>query len=238
MSSAQPRSLWIKICGMTTPEAIEAALAAHVDAIGFVFSPSPRQLAPADAARLAAPARGRVPCIAVTRHPSQQVLDEIVAAFVPDLWQSDYEDIAALRSPRGLGVLPVLRTGGIAPDPVPPRVLFEGPVSGAGVVCDWTGARDLASRVELILAGGLTAETVRAGIEAVGPFGVDVSSGVEDRPGLKSAEKILSFAQAARAAFEARLNAAARVERNRQTGASGPLGGSSPPAAINEEGLR
>lgn len=214
MSGTRHTALWIKICGMTTPEAIEAALAARVDAVGFVFSPSPRRLEPAEAARLAEPARGRVSCIAVTRHPSQQLLDEIVATFAPDLWQTDFDDIAALRAPHGLGVLPVLRTRGVVPEPVPPRVLFEGPASGAGVVCDWTRARDLAPRTELILAGGLTAETVHAAIEAVGPFGVDVSSGVEDRPGLKSAEKIMRFAQAARGAFRA------------------------PAAAINEEDLR
>ncbi|MGH8260039.1 MAG: phosphoribosylanthranilate isomerase, partial [Steroidobacteraceae bacterium] len=208
MSGTGAPPLWIKICGMTTPEAVDAALAARVDAIGFVFSPSPRRLTPAEAARLAAPARGRVPCVAVTRHPSQTLLDEIVATFEPDLWQSDFEDMAGLegsrspRLPRGLDVLPVLRSGGALPECLPPRVLYEGPASGAGVACDWTSARAVAQRTQLILAGGLSAATVREAIDVVGPFGVDVSSGVEERPGVKSAEKIVRFVEAARAALE------------------------------------
>jgi phosphoribosylanthranilate isomerase len=199
--------MWIKICGMTTPEAIEAALAARVEAIGFVFSPSPRRLAPADAARLASPARGRIPCIAVTQHPSQQLLDEIVAEFKPDVWQSDVEDLASLHAPEGLTVLPVLRAGRAVPEPLPARVLYEGPRSGAGVACDWSGARALARRSDLVLAGGLTVATVGAAIESVGPFGVDVSSGVEEKPGRKSPAKIIQFAEAARAAFCARAGA-------------------------------
>ena len=86
--------MWIKICGMTTPEAVAAALAAGVDAIGFVFADSPRQLTLEDAVSLAAPARGRVRCIAVTRHPSQRYLDDILAAFRPDVLQADAEDLA------------------------------------------------------------------------------------------------------------------------------------------------
>ncbi len=196
--------MFIKICGMTTPEAIEAALAARVDAVGFVFSPSPRQLSPAEAARLAKPARGRVPCIAVTRHPSQELLDEILAEFAPDVWQSDLEDVSTLRKPDSLVVLPVLRAGRAEPDPLPARVLYEGPASGAGIACDWTAAQAVARRTQVVLAGGLNSLTVAAAIEAVRPFGVDVSSGVEERPGIKSPEKIARFADAARRAFERR----------------------------------
>lgn len=210
MSGARRAGAWIKICGMTTPEAVEAALAARVDAIGFVFSPSPRQLTPAAATRLAAPARGRALCVAVTRHPEQALLDEIAAHFKPDLWQSDWDDVAALRVPRSLAVLPVLRSVPAAAtnrSHVPARLLFEGPVSGAGQACDWSSARELARRTELILAGGLHAESVAQAIAAVEPFGVDVSSGVEERPGIKSAEKIARFVAAARAAFAAQRGA-------------------------------
>ncbi|HTW37929.1 MAG TPA: phosphoribosylanthranilate isomerase [Steroidobacteraceae bacterium] len=196
--------MWIKICGITTPEAIEAAVAAGVDAVGFVLAPSPRQLSPVQAARLAQPVRGRLCCVAVTRHPTQELLDEVLAELHPDLWQSDLEDMSALRTPRGLARLPVLRPGRALPEPLPARVLYEGPVSGAGVACDWSAAQPIARRTELVLAGGLTAATVPAAIASVRPFGVDVSSGVEEQPGKKSAQKILEFAQAARGAFAAR----------------------------------
>lgn len=216
MSSARPAAAWIKICGMTTPEAVDASLAARVDAIGFVFSPSRRQLSPGAAARLAAPARGRVLCVAVTRHPHQALLDEIAAQFKPDLWQSDWDDIATLRIPQSLAVLPVLRSapGALQPSPLPARLLFEGPVSGSGQACDWSSARELARCTELILAGGLDAESVADAVAAVEPFGVDVSSGVEAQPGIKSAEKIMRFAAAARAAFSARRGAPVCEQEN------------------------
>ena len=191
--------MWIKICGMTTPAAVTAALEAGVDAIGFVFAESVRQLTPGAAARLAAPARGRLACVAVTRHPSQRMVDEILEFFRPDVLQTDAVDLAMLELPRGLPTLPVLR-GSSQSDALPARVLFEGPLSGAGKPCDWGSARQLARRTELVLAGGLSADNVAAAIAEVQPFGVDVSSGVESGPGIKDPQEIARFARAARSA--------------------------------------
>jgi len=192
-------AIWIKICGMTTPEAVQAALDARVDAIGFVFAESKRQVSPRRAAELARPARGRARCIAVTKQPTQQLVDEILDVFKPDSLQSDWEDLRSLRLPRELDVIPVLRAGRDEPSPLPSRVLFEGPASGTGLQTDWLAARTVARRAELILAGGLSPANVAAAIAQVQPFGVDVSSGVEQSPGLKSPEKIASFVENARA---------------------------------------
>jgi phosphoribosylanthranilate isomerase len=191
--------MWIKICGMTTPEAVTAALDARVDAIGFVFADSVRRLTPEAAAHLAAPARGRLACVAVTRHPSQQALDEILEVFRPDVLQTDAVDLTTLQVPAQLPRLPVLR-GAPASGSLPARLLFEGLASGTGKTCDWSGARQLAGRTQLILAGGLRADNVAAAIAEVQPFGVDVSSGVESRPGIKSPAEIARFAHAARVA--------------------------------------
>ncbi len=79
-------------------------------------------------------------------------------------------------------------------------MLFEGPVSGSGQTTDWEAAADLARRCELILAGGLNPLNVGVAVRHVRPFGVDVSSGVEEQPGVKSAEKIEQFVAAARVA--------------------------------------
>jgi phosphoribosylanthranilate isomerase len=196
--------MWIKICGMTTPEAVAAALDAGADAIGFVFAPSARRLTPQSAAQLAHPARGQVRCVAVTRHPTQAQLEEILAVFSPDVLQTDASDFAALRVPAALERLPVLRAGAALPSRLLPRALFEGAVSGSGVTGDWEAARSLAQRTELVLAGGLTAGNVAAAIERVRPYGVDVSSGVEARPGVKSPAAIVEFVAAARAATAAR----------------------------------
>jgi phosphoribosylanthranilate isomerase len=222
--------MWIKICGMTTPQAVAMALAARVDAIGFVFADSPRQLTLEDAAALAAPARGQVRCVAVTCHPSQRHLDDVLAVFRPDVLQTDAEDLRVLTLPRQLELLPVFRgwasrvdkiagsdfgrrepaQAGLAGHPgrlatdasLPPRVLFEGPLSGSGTPCDWTTAQRVARRTQLVLAGGLDADNVGTAISAVRPFGVDVSSGVEERPGVKSPTEVARFAAAARSAFE------------------------------------
>jgi phosphoribosylanthranilate isomerase len=194
--------MWLKICGMTDPDAVAAALAARVDAIGFVFSPSVRQLQPLQAARLAAAARDRATLVAVTLHPQQQLIDQIMREFKPDALQADLSDFDGLRLPDTLGRLPVLRAAVGAGAAQPPRFLFEGARSGSGAAADWDTAATLARAGELILAGGLNAHNIGAAIRAVRPYGVDVSSGVESAPGRKSAHKIAEFVEAARAATE------------------------------------
>ena len=142
--------MWLKICGITTTDAIDAALAARVDAIGFIFSPSVRRLEPAQAAQLAAHARGRVSLIAVTMHPAQALIDEIIRVVKPDLLQTDLRDFDGLRLPQTLARLPVLRAGIASAAALPERMLFEGARSGSGETADW----DTAARLALFNADG------------------------------------------------------------------------------------
>ena len=192
--------MWIKICGLTSAAAVTAALEHAVDALGFVFAESVRRVTPAQAAQLSRSARGRVPCVAVMRQPSQRLLDEVLAVFRPDMLQSDAADLATLHLPQTLALLPVLRAAPVASVPLPPRLLFEGARSGSGRTADWGVAQALARRTQLVLAGGLNPGNVGAAIAAVCPFGVDVSSGVEEGPGVKSPAAIGDFVQAVRAA--------------------------------------
>jgi phosphoribosylanthranilate isomerase len=192
--------MWIKICGMTSEQAVATALGERVDAIGFVFAPSVRQLEPARAKQLAAPARGCLQCVAVTLHPTQQQIEQILRDFDPDVLQTDLEDLMRLRLPSSLSLLPVIRAATSPPRALPPRLLFEGPHSGSGVASDWKEAAVLARCTQLVLAGGLTPGNVAAAIGAVRPSGVDVSSGVESAPGQKDPRRIVEFVQAARAA--------------------------------------
>jgi phosphoribosylanthranilate isomerase len=192
--------MWLKICGMTSEQAVEAALGQRVDALGFVFAASVRRLEPLRAAQLAAPARAHALRVAVTLHPTQALLDQILREFDPDVLQTDREDLQHLRLPSSLALLPVVR-GVAAPGALPPRILFEGARSGSGTAGDWEQAARLSCATELILAGGLNVDNVASAIAAVRPFGVDVSSGVESAPGQKSPQKIVQFVQAARAAF-------------------------------------
>jgi len=194
--------MWIKICGLTTPDAIEAAIDADVDAVGFVFAKSVRQVTPEVASRLAAAARGRVRCVAVTRHPTQSDIDEILKGFNPDILQTDAADLRLLKLPAQLECLPVVRDDATHHE-LSGRLLFEGVSSGTGVPCDWTAASRVARQTELVLAGGLTPDNVAAAVAAVRPFGVDVSSGVEARPGVKSPARIANFVKAVRASGHA-----------------------------------
>ncbi len=177
---------WIKICGLSSAEAVSAAL---------------RRVSTERAAELSLAVRQRLTCVAVTQHPGQQEVDAIVQEFRPDLLQSDLDDFSRLRLPRRLARLPVVRSTDAALPSYPVRMLFEGTRSGSGETSDWSQAAALARQTRLILAGGLHAGNVAAAILAVRPFGVDTSSGVETRPGLKSAEKIAAFVKAARLAF-------------------------------------
>lgn len=192
--------LWVKVCGLTTPDAVAAAVDAGVDAVGFVFAESKRKVTPTRAAELARDVPKQIARVAVMLHPSQQELDDVWSQFHPDVLQTDIEDLASLRIPDGLAVTPVVRSGRALPQALPNRMLFEGPVSGTGTTTDWSAAAQLASRTQLILAGGLKPTNVAAAISAARPFGVDVSSGVEAAPGVKDPAKIHEFVRNARTA--------------------------------------
>ncbi len=204
-------AIWVKICGLTTREAVDAVVAAGADAVGFVFAPSKRQVSATQAAQLALGVPRRIPRVAVMLHPTQNQLDEVWSAFRPDVLQTDMEDLATLRLPMGMAVMPVMRHAvGLKPDLQSyvggrgaarhKRLLFEGPVSGVGSTSDWHSAAQLARTTQLVLAGGLNATNVADAIAAVRPFGVDVSSGVEASPGIKDPARIHEFVRRARAA--------------------------------------
>jgi phosphoribosylanthranilate isomerase len=221
-------AIWVKICGLTTHDAVEAAVAAGADAVGFVFAPSKRQVSAMHAAQLAQGVPSSIARVAVMLHPTQSELDEMCAGFRPDVLQTDVEDLERLRVPMEVVVMPVVRGGvrlsrGIPPVGAPsggadlgakpgphsqppsaehPRILFEGPVSGEGSVSDWHSAAQLARTTQLVLAGGLNAANVADAITAVRPFGVDVSSGVEASTGIKDPARIHEFVRRARAAGE------------------------------------
>jgi phosphoribosylanthranilate isomerase len=197
--------MFIKICGMTSEAAVIAAVECGVDAIGFVFAPSVRRVTPQRAAELSAQAPRDLLRVAVTAHPEQRLIDEIVEHFEPDWLQTDIDDLVTLKLPDELTVLPVLRSDEADPKNLPPRVLFEGPVSGRGVSTNWQRAALLAERSEVILAGGLHAANVGEAIRSVRPFGVDVSTGVESAPGVKDARRMAEFVTAVRNAANPEL---------------------------------
>jgi phosphoribosylanthranilate isomerase len=198
--------LWVKICGMRTCEAIEAAALAGADAVGFVFhEASPRNLTIESASVLQSHVPAGVERVAVFLHPSQDLVDSVVAAIQPDWVQADAEDLATLRLPAGQRVLPVFRSGQARPELLPRRCLLESARSGAGERADWQEAADITALTDVVLAGGLDADNVGEAVRRVRPFGVDVSSGVESGRGVKDVVKIREFIRAARTAAPIRM---------------------------------
>jgi len=192
-------SIVVKICGFRNEEQVKAAVDAGVDAIGFVFARSVREIAPADAAVISANVPSHINRIAVMRHPSDDEWQKVLQVFAPDVLQTDAEDFASLNVPDSVERWPVYRQGGAVPD-TEGSYIFEGPKSGQGETVDWSRAATLAESGNMILAGGLAAHNVAKAIATVRPFGVDVSSGVESAPGQKDSQMISEFVSAVRAA--------------------------------------
>ena len=196
-------SIFIKICGIKTDEAIDCCIETDVNAIGFVFEPtSKRYVTPAQAAVLGKRIPSQIKKIAVARTLTVAKWRELVEVFPLDGIQLDADELDKLMIPKHIEVLPVYRESQ-APLAWPRRCLWEGLESGVGRAVNWEVAAQLARQTELVLAGGLSADNVAQAIAKVNPYGVDVSSGVEDALGQKSVDKISQFVRAARGAAAA-----------------------------------
>ncbi len=190
---------FIKICGLRKAADVKAATDAGANAVGFVFAESVRRVSPARAREAVADIAAGVRRVAVMRHPSNDECRAVIEEFEPDAIQTDAEDFASLEIPAHIECWPVLREGNellVAPD----IYLYEGKNSGSGKTVDWTHAAEVARHGRMLLAGGLAEDNVRVAIQAVRPWGVDVSSGVESLPGYKDYELIRRFINAVRAA--------------------------------------
>ncbi len=208
-------SLLIKVCGITSPEALDAAINAGAHAVGFVFADSPRKVSTTIAAKLAKKVPGSVLKFGVFRHPSPELVARVAASVPLDFAQSDASDEEMFKgfAPQKFQFLPVLRDGPNLTKDLEVElargrgrpIMIEAPVSGAGVKPDWRRIAALRERPRTYLAGGLTPENVAEAIRVVKPYAVDVSSGVESAPGIKDPDKIKAFIAAVRAA-----NAAAK----------------------------
>jgi len=212
-------ALTVKICGLKTPEALDVALEAGADMVGFVFfPPSPRHLGLETARALGERVRGRAEKVALTVDADDETIAGIVAALSPGLLQlhgrEPPERVAMLRARFGLPVMKALPVAGPADlakithySGTADRLIFDARApedatrpGGLGKPFDWTLLESLSLDVPFMLSGGLDAGNVGQAIAITGAPGVDVSSGVERAPGEKDLEKIRAFIRAARAA--------------------------------------
>jgi phosphoribosylanthranilate isomerase len=192
---------FVKICGLTSAEAVDAAVQAGANAVGFVFhKTSPRALSLSVGAQLSISVPTSVQKVIVAKSLTSVEWEDILNALKPDALQLDADAMVRLNVPNSINRWPVYREPH-EPHDWPNQIVWEGHDSGVGQVVDWAHAARVARRTRVLLAGGLTPDNVRSAISQVTPYGVDVSSGVESAPGVKSVEKIKEFVRNAQAEF-------------------------------------
>ncbi len=214
--------LLVKICGLRTPEALDAALEAGADQVGFVFfAPSPRNLGYEAARALGERVKGRADKVALTVDATDEMLDEIVEAVRPDMLQlhgtETPERIVAVRTRFGLPVmkaLPIESRADLSPiriyAGVADRLIFDARApreatrpGGLGKRFDWHLLEGIDAGVPFMLSGGLDPANVAEALRITQAPAVDVSSGVERSPGDKDPDKIRAFIRRVRAAERA-----------------------------------
>jgi len=208
-----------KICGVTTPEAVRAALEGGAAYVGFAFfEKSPRNLGLDAAARLAAPVRGRAKIVALAVDPTDAEVDRIAQILRPDLIQLHGREtparVRAVTSRAGADVIKALPVSEAADidaaaeyEPVADHLMFDARPpkeaerpGGLGSSFDWSLLAGRRFRRPWFLAGGLNPWNVAEAVQQSGAPIVDVSSGVERGPGLKDPALITAFLDAARKA--------------------------------------
>ncbi|HEY1753087.1 MAG TPA: phosphoribosylanthranilate isomerase [Caulobacteraceae bacterium] len=204
-----------KICGLSTPETVAAALAGRAAYVGFnFFEKSPRYVTPQAAGRLAPPARGRAKIVAVMVDPSDALLREVVEALKPDFIQLHGRETparvreAAMRT--GAGTIKVISVGEEADlaklaefEAVADHLMLDAKAppgadrpGGHGTAFDWSLTYGRKFARPWLLAGGLDPYNVTEAVRLSGAPIVDVSSGVERGPGLKDPALIEAFLSA------------------------------------------
>lgn len=201
---------FVKICGMTTEEDALLAVGLGASAVGFIFAPSPRQIAPSRASDIAKRLPQGVVSIGVFRDESPERVVEIVnQAGLTGAQLHGHETPAATQYVKARVGLVIKAFPAASPrlrdaeEFGADLVLVDSPSPGSGRLVDFSALEGLADTSRLVLAGGLTQDNVAEAIRRVAPFGVDVATGVESAPGVKDPRKVAAFIAAARAAAPA-----------------------------------
>ncbi len=203
----------IKICGLTRAEDVQACVRAGVDAIGLVFvEKSPRNLTLEQGAALRAEIPAFVQVVALLMNPDPRQVEAVLAQVQPDLLQFHGQESAAFCQQWRRGYLKAIAMKDRAMSEIEAEIAQHDPArgllldahapggqGGSGQRFDWNHLPAI-PRERLILAGGLRPDNIRAAIAQVRPGAVDLSSGVEQAPGIKSPEKIQQLVQQVRQA--------------------------------------
>lgn len=190
----------VKICGLSTVEAVETAVLAGADYIGFVFAESKRQVSLEQAHELAKLVTGKTKIVGVFVSPSLEDLEQAIAQVPLDIVQIHGMFDEALIPKISV---PVIRAIQLSDQEAQVSsqadyLLFDAPVAGSGRTFDWDLLKDQKIQQDFFIAGGLTMDNVRQARETFQPYALDVSSGVET-DGHKDIEKIKAFIEGAKA---------------------------------------
>lgn len=207
----------VKICGLKTKEAIEAAISAGADYVGLVFfGPSPRNIAVSEAVELAGLAAGRAKIVALMVDPDDELVGCVAREVRPDIIQlHGSETPERVRQIGALAGLPLMKAikvetvedarAALAYRGIADLILFDAKApkgaplpGGNGIPFDWHALEEVGPQVEFMLSGGLTPENVVEAVRLTGAPAVDVSSGVESAPGIKDTARIRAFIEAAK----------------------------------------
>jgi phosphoribosylanthranilate isomerase len=206
-----PPSFWIKVCGITNPEDALAAAELGTDAIGFVFAPSPRQVSPRAAQEIIKNLPPRVLTVGVFVNEDPESVVSTADLCGLDLLQFHGKETSGYCRQFGRRVIKAVRVQ--SEDDLEACSEYNGVVEtflldtyvvgqsgGTGVTFDWNIAHTARKYGRIILAGGLNPDNVTAAIRVAEPYGVDASSGLEQKPGIKDHAKIAKFIQEVREA--------------------------------------
>lgn len=205
MAVHEGHRMWVKICGITDEEDALAAIALGADAVGFVFAPSARQVTVGTARDIARRLPQEILTVGVFRDQSADlVIDTVLAAGLGGAQLHGHETpaMAQVVRPKVKALFVAFTAGSPSIDRFDEygadALMLDGAQPGSGQVFDWDLAENLPYNRRLILAGGLTPANVAEAITVVRPWGVDVSTGVEESPGRKDPLKMQAFIRAAR----------------------------------------
>ena len=190
----------VKICGLSTVEAVETAVLAGADYIGFVFAESKRQVSLEQAQELAKRVTGKTKIVGVFVSPSLEDLEQAIGQVPLDMVQIHGTFDEALIPKISVPVIRAIQLSDQEAKVTSPAdfLLFDAPVAGSGRTFDWDLLKDQTIQQDFFIAGGLTVDNVRQARETFQPYALDVSSGVET-DGRKDIEKIKAFIEGAKA---------------------------------------
>jgi phosphoribosylanthranilate isomerase len=202
--------VYVKVCGITTPEDAQTAAGSGADAIGFVFAASPRRLSVEEARRTAAALPDRILKVGVfvNEEPAEVLRIAVeVGLDYAQLHGDESPEVVATVREGGLKVIKALRMRGA--DSLAAMEEYEADLflldaysekarGGTGERFDWGLAKSVKGRGNIVVSGGLNPENVREAIRFFQPYWVDASSSLEDTPGKKNEERVRRFVIAAK----------------------------------------